>query len=42
VEWVVDTALSGLFGLALGLLIAGIVLAVMRFVKRDAQVDASH
>ncbi|KAF2411775.1 ABC transporter, partial [Microbacterium sp. B35-04] len=38
VEWIVDTALSGLFGLVLGLLIAGIVFAVMRVVKGRAPV----
>jgi predicted DNA repair protein MutK len=42
VAWVVDTALSGLFGLVVGLIIAGIVFAVMRVVKRDAPVGASH
>jgi uncharacterized protein len=42
VVWIVDTALSGLFGLVLGLIIAGIVFAVMRVVKRKAPVGASH
>ena len=42
VEWIVDTALSGLFGLVLGLIIAGIVFAVMRVVKGRAPVGASH
>ncbi len=42
VVWIVDTALSGLFGLVLGLIIAGIVLAVMRVLKRTTPVDASH
>ncbi|WP_347979153.1 DUF808 domain-containing protein [Microbacterium sp. ProA8] len=42
VEWIVDTALSGLFGLVLGLIIAGIVFVVMRVVKRKAPVGASH
>ncbi len=42
VEWIVDTALSGLFGLVLGLIIAGIVFAVMRVVKRKGPVSASH
>ncbi len=40
--WIVDTTLSGLFGLVVGLIIAGIVFAVMRVVKRDAPVGASH
>lgn len=40
--WIVDTALSGLFGLVVGLIIAGIVFAVTRVVKREAAVGASH
>ncbi len=40
--WIVDTTLSGLFGLVVGLIIAGIVFAVMRVVKRKAPVGASH
>ena len=42
VVWIVDTALSGLFGLVVGLIIAGIVFAVMRVVKRRAPAGASH
>jgi uncharacterized protein len=42
VAWLVDTALSGVFGLVYGLIIAGIVFAVMRVVRRKAPVDASH
>ena len=42
VVWLVDTALSGLFGLVYGLVIAGIVFAVMRVVKRRGAVGASH
>ncbi len=42
VGWIVDTALSGLFGLALGLIIAGIVMALMRALKPKAPVHASH
>lgn len=42
VTWIVDTALSGLFGLVVGLIIAGIVFAVTRVVKRKAPVGASH
>ena len=41
-EWVVDTALSGLFGLVVGLIIAGIVFAAMRVATRQAPVGASH
>jgi len=42
VEWIVDTALSGLFGLVVGLIIAAIVFVAMRVVKRKAPVGASH
>lgn len=42
VVWLVDTALSAVFGLALGLIIAGIVIAVMRIVKRNAPVEPPH
>ena len=42
VMWIVDTALSGLVGLLWGSIIAGIVMAVMRIVKRSAPADASH
>ena len=41
-EWIVDTTLSGLFGLVYGSIIAGIVFAVTRVVKRKAPVGASH
>ena len=40
--WITDTALSGLFGLVYGLIIAGIVFAVMRIVKRRSPLGASH
>ncbi|SBS73021.1 DUF808 domain-containing protein [uncultured Microbacterium sp.] len=40
--WIVDAALSGVFGLVVGLIIAGIVIAVTRVVKRNVPVDASH
>ena len=42
VEWIVDSALSGIFGLVYGLIIAGIVFLVMRVVKRKAPADAAH
>ena len=42
VVWIVDTALSGLFGLVYGLIIAGIVFGVTRVVKRGAPAGASH
>jgi predicted DNA repair protein MutK len=42
VVWVVDTALSGLFGLVYGLIIAGIVFAATRVAKRRAPAAASH
>ncbi|MEX0153056.1 MULTISPECIES: DUF808 domain-containing protein [Microbacterium] len=38
VEWIVETALSAVFGLALGLLIVVVVTGVTRLVKRDAPV----
>jgi len=42
VVWIVDTTLSGLFGLVVGLIIAGIVFAVRRVLKREAPVGASR
>ncbi len=42
VVWILDTALSGLFGLVVGLIIAGVVFAVRRVVKRKEPVAASH
>ncbi|MBW9119853.1 DUF808 domain-containing protein [Microbacterium trichothecenolyticum] len=42
VVWLVDTAVSAVFGLVLGLIIAGIVMALMRVVKRGAPVEPSH
>ncbi|WP_404434187.1 DUF808 domain-containing protein [Microbacterium lacus] len=42
VVWFIDTALSGVFGLVVGLIIAGIVFAVTRVVKRRGPVAASH
>lgn len=42
VGWLVDTALSAVFGLVLGLIIAGIVILVMRLAKRGAPAEASH
>lgn len=42
VVWLVDTAMSAVFGLAYGLIIAGIVLAVTRVVRRRKPVEASH
>ena len=42
VVWIIDTALSGLFGLVVGLIIAGIVFAVRRVVTRREPVAASH
>lgn len=38
VEWIVETALSAVFGLALGLLIVVVVTGVTRLVRRDAPV----
>ncbi|MGC5171237.1 DUF808 domain-containing protein [Microbacterium sp. DT81.1] len=42
VVWIVDSALSALFGLILGLIIAGIVFAVMRVVKRKTPAGTTH
>jgi predicted DNA repair protein MutK len=42
VMWIVDTVLSGLFGLIFGLIIAGIVIAVMRVTKRRVPTGDSH
>lgn len=42
VVWVVDTALSAVFGLVVGLIIAGIVFLVMRLVKGKAPAGAAH
>jgi predicted DNA repair protein MutK len=40
--WIVDTALSGLFGLVVGLIIAAIVFAVTRVLARKRPVGVSH
>ncbi|MBG6238202.1 putative DNA repair protein MutK [Mycetocola sp. CAN_C7] len=42
IVWLVDTALSAIFGLVLGLLIAGVVLFVSRFSKKGQPVTAAH
>ena len=42
VVWIIDTALSGVFGLVVGLIIAGIVFAVTKVAKRNAPVGAPH
>lgn len=42
VVWIIDTALSGLFGLVVGLIIVGIVFAVTRVFKRGEPVPTSH
>ncbi|RUR03567.1 DUF808 domain-containing protein [Labedella endophytica] len=42
VEWVVDTALSAVFGLAVGLVIAGIVMGVSRLRSRDSATTVAH
>ncbi|WP_144834655.1 DUF808 domain-containing protein [Microbacterium sp. BH-3-3-3] len=41
VVWIVETAMSAVFGLILGLIIVGIVTGISRLVKRDASA-ASH
>ena len=42
VEWIVDTALSAVFGLAVGLIIVGVVMGITRLVKKDAPANAAH
>jgi len=42
VVWIVDTAISAVFGLVLGLMIVAVVMGVTRLTKRDAPADASH
>lgn len=42
VVWIVETAMSAIFGLVLGLIIVGVVTGVGRLVKRDAPADAGH
>ncbi|TDN90802.1 DUF808 family protein [Microbacterium sp. BK668] len=42
VVWVVDTVVSGLFGLVVGLVIVGVVLAVTRLRRAPASAHASH
>lgn len=42
VEWIVDTALSAVFGLAVGLVIAGIVMGVSRLRRRDSATTPAH
>jgi predicted DNA repair protein MutK len=36
VVWIADTAVSAVFGLALGLVVAGIVIGVTRVLKKDS------
>ncbi|MDU0367334.1 DUF808 domain-containing protein [Microbacterium sp. KSW4-17] len=42
VVWIVETAMSAVFGLALGLMIVGVVTGVQRVVRRNASADAGH
>lgn len=42
IVWIVETAMSAVFGLILGLIIVGIMTGVTRLVKRDAPADAAH
>ncbi|MEV7757268.1 DUF808 domain-containing protein [Microbacterium sp. NPDC089180] len=42
VVWIVETAMSAVFGLALGLIIVGVVTGVQRVVRRNASADAGH
>ncbi|KEP75619.1 ABC transporter [Microbacterium sp. SUBG005] len=42
VVWIVETAMSAIFGLVIGLIIVGVVTGIGRLVKRDAPADAGH
>lgn len=42
VVWIVDTAISAVFGLILGLLIVAVVTGISRLVKRDVPAKAAH
>jgi predicted DNA repair protein MutK len=42
VVWLVDTALSAVFGILLGLLVVGVTMLVGRVLKRTQPVDAAH
>ncbi|GAA2582266.1 DUF808 domain-containing protein [Microbacterium binotii] len=42
VEWIVETVLSAVFGLALGLVIVAVVTGISRLTKRGARADAAH
>jgi predicted DNA repair protein MutK len=42
VEWIVDTALSAVFGLAVGLVIVAVVMGVGRLTKRGEPAAAAH
>ncbi|MFF7684390.1 DUF808 domain-containing protein [Microbacterium sp. NPDC007973] len=42
VVWIVETAMSAVFGLALGLIIVGVVTGVQRVGRRNSSADAGH
>ena len=42
VEWIVDTALSAVFGLAVGLVIVAVITGIGRLTKRDEPATAAH
>ena len=42
VVWIVDTAISAMFGLALGLIIVGVILGVSRVFRRDRPASVTH
>ncbi len=42
VEWLVDTAISAVFGLALGLIVVGVVLGLTRVFRRKPAGAAAH
>ena len=42
VVWIVDTAISAVFGLGLGLIIVGVILGVSRVFRRDRPASVTH
>ncbi|WP_165066116.1 DUF808 domain-containing protein [Marisediminicola senii] len=42
VVWIADTAVSAVFGVVLGMIIAGVVMAITRVVKRREPANAGH
>lgn len=42
IVWIVDTAMSAVFGLALGLVVVGVVMGISRILPRKTSTDAAH